>query len=55
MCGCERQGNVPVEGEVEVSSTRILSLIDDKLKQLKAIVMTSRQGLFQTRDGAEKV
>lgn len=28
---------------MEVTSTRILSLIDDKFKQLKAIVMTNRQ------------
>lgn len=39
----------------EVRSTGVLPLIDDKFKQLKAIVMTSTQGLFQTRDTAEKV
>lgn len=44
-----------VEGEREVRSTRILSLTDDKSKQLKAIGMTSRKVLFQTRDTAEKV
>lgn len=39
-CTCRRRD--------EVSSTSILSLID-KFKQLKAIVMTSKQGLFQTQ------
>lgn len=43
------------EGEVEVRSTGIPSLMDDKLKQLKALVMTSGQALFQSRDTAEKV
>lgn len=49
------QACVSVEGEREVRSTRILSLTDDKSKQLKAIGMTSRKVLFQTRDTAEKV
>lgn len=41
-------------GEMEMRSSRILSLVGDKVKQLKEIVIT-RQGLFQSRDTAGKV
>jgi len=44
-----------VEGEVEMRSISIISLVDKKIKQMKAILMINRRSCLQTSGKGESL